>query len=84
LDVVGESVVVVKSGVVYTGSRAAIIAVGMLPYPWRLVRACRVIPWFVRDWGYYFVARHRTAWYGREDEDFCEVPSEALQDKVLR
>ena len=41
----------------------------------------KIIPRFVRNWVYDFVARHRYQWFGKRNS--CRVPTPAEKDRLL-
>jgi len=41
-------------------------------FPWNLIRIFRIIPKFIRDKIYRFVAKNRYQWFGKSDQ--CMVP----------
>ena len=68
-----RSVVLVSGGKRYERSAAAIrIALG-LRFPWPLAGILFVVPRFLRDPVYDWVARNRKRWFGTRDT--CYVPS---------
>jgi len=70
----GETVILENNGRRYERSTAAIrIAMG-LRFPWPLLGVLLVIPRFMRDPVYRWVARNRTRWFGRTES--CSMPPE--------
>jgi len=61
----GREIVSVKSD-------AALAAFRYLGLPWSLLAAFRIVPHFIRDRVYDFVARNRYQWFGRYDS--CPLP----------
>lgn len=68
-------------GTLYLRSTAALRIVRHLRQPWPLLYAFVLIPRFVRDPIYNWVARHRYAWFGRRD--MCELPPPDLHSRFL-
>ncbi len=65
-----------------TGSDAIIRAGGHLSAPWGpITRIGHVIPRFLREPLYKWVASNRIAWFGRGD--LCGIPDEKLRAKLL-
>jgi predicted DCC family thiol-disulfide oxidoreductase YuxK len=60
-------------GTVVTESSAAIRAIAALGGAWSLMSAFLVVPRFLRDFVYRWVAAHRYLWFGRRDN--CRIPS---------
>ena len=71
-----QSVIVVADGRSYTRSRAVLEVVRVLSWPWPIVYAAILIPCFIRDWMYVVISSHRYQWFGRVENDFCEVNSD--------
>ena len=75
------SVVLVEDGRAYQRSTAALRIAWRLRFPWPLFAALVVVPRFVRDVVYDFVARHRYRWFGKKD--VCMVPTPELRARFL-
>lgn len=67
------TVVLVVGDHVYERSTAALHLASRLRWPWRLVQVGWVLPRFVRDAMYGYVARHRYAWFGKKEA--CRIPT---------
>jgi predicted DCC family thiol-disulfide oxidoreductase YuxK len=76
-----RTIVLVEQGTVHVRSGAALRIARRLAGPWRLAALFLVVPAFVRDAVYDWVARHRYAWFGRSDA--CEMPSGAVRERLL-
>jgi predicted DCC family thiol-disulfide oxidoreductase YuxK len=76
-----DSVVLVARARVWTRSAAAIEVLCRLGFPWSLAAVARVLPRPIRDALYDLVARHRYAWFGREDR--CLLPTPELKARFL-
>lgn len=77
-----DSVIVVADGKAYTKSRAILEVLRVLSWPWPVLYSVILVPLFIRDWMYSVIARHRHQWFGREENDFCEI-NHGLDDKLL-
>jgi len=66
---------------IYTRSGAAIRAIALTGGIRRLTLAALVVPWFMRDWFYNFVARRRYKWFGALDA--CRLPKPGEREKFL-
>jgi predicted DCC family thiol-disulfide oxidoreductase YuxK len=42
-----------------------------------------IVPYFLRDWGYKFIAQRRYKWFGRQAEDSCMLPTAELKSRFL-
>ena len=76
-----DTMVLVEGDAVFTKSTAALRILRRLGGIGRLAYAFIVIPRFVRDWVYTFVARNRYSWFGKRDE--CMVPTPDLKSRFL-
>ena len=70
-----DTVIVVEGDVVLMRSDAAITALTRLGGLWSFAALLGVVPGFVRDAVYAFVARHRLAWFGTREA--CRLPTPA-------
>jgi predicted DCC family thiol-disulfide oxidoreductase YuxK len=76
-----DSVVLVENGQVYTHSEAVLRIAGRLGGLWPVLSAGRVLPRFLRDAVYRWVARHRYQWFGRQES--CLLPTPELKARFL-
>ncbi len=72
----------IADGQALTGSDAIVRAGRHLSAPWGpIAQLGRIVPRFLREPLYRFVARNRIAWFGRKD--LCALPDPALRAKLL-
>ena len=76
-----DSVILIQDGRVLSCSDAAIGIGALLGFPWSLARIGLVLPRFVRDGAYRWVARNRYRWFGKQET--CMVPTAALRGRFL-
>jgi len=76
-----DSVVLVEKGRIYTHSAAVLRIAAGLGGGWRWLALGRVLPAFVRDAIYRWVARNRYRWFGRQDS--CLLPTPELKSRFL-
>ena len=62
-------------------SSAAIAVASKLGFPRNLLVVFYIIPPFIRNWVYDYVARNRYKWYGKKDA--CMIPTPELRSKFL-
>jgi len=74
-------VVLVQDGRVYFRSDAPLRIARGLRFPWPLFTAFVVVPRFVRDWAYDFIAARRYRWFGRRD--VCMIPTPELRSRFI-
>jgi len=75
-----ESIVLIENGRAYTHSQAVLRMARHLP-GWRWLSAFRVVPRFLRDAVYRWVARNRYRWFGRQES--CWLPTPELKARFL-
>jgi predicted DCC family thiol-disulfide oxidoreductase YuxK len=76
-----QSVVLIKSGRVYEKADAALEIARDLGGLWPLLFVLRVLPRFLRDGVYNWIARNRYRWFGRLDA--CRLPTPELRQRFL-
>lgn len=76
-----DSIVLLKNGKLYKKSAAALHIAGGMSGLWPLMSVFFVIPAFLRDIIYDFIARNRYKWFGKQD--VCRVPTPELRAKFL-
>lgn len=70
-----------KKQKVYSKSTAALQVAKQLNFPTKLMAIFLVIPAFVRNWVYNYVAKNRYKWYGKKEA--CMIPTPELKAKFL-
>lgn len=76
-----STIVLVVGGRTHEASGAALRIAARLSFPWFLLAAGLVVPWFLRDIVYYFVAKNRYRWFGKGDA--CRIPTPELRARFL-
>lgn len=76
-----DSFVLVEDGRAYTESTAALKVSRHLSGLWPICHICIVLPHFVRDPLYRFIARNRYRWFGKKDS--CLMPTPELRARFL-
>ena len=76
-----DSIILIKNNKVFIKSDAVLEILKDLPIGWRLLRIGIILPKFMRDWLYDFIAKHRYQIFGKKDE--CPIPPKDVQDKFL-
>jgi predicted DCC family thiol-disulfide oxidoreductase YuxK len=69
-----DSVILIMDKRVYTESEAAIEIANLLPYPWRMAAASKVLPSTWRNHFYRWIVRNRYNWFGKKDA--CRIPTD--------
>ncbi|QDO94832.1 thiol-disulfide oxidoreductase DCC family protein [Formosa sediminum] len=65
----------------YSKSTAALKIASQLNFPINLLSIFLIIPKFIRDYVYDFIAKNRYKWYGKKEA--CMIPTKALKVKFL-
>ena len=76
-----DSVAFVENGHVHTRSTAALRIARKLRFPWPVFYALIVVPRWLRDAGYDWIARHRYHWFGKREA--CMMPTPELRKRFL-
>ncbi len=76
-----DSVVLIDKGKAYTSSSAAIRICKYLDGGWKLCYGLIIIPRFLRNPVYNFIARRRYRWYGKKDS--CMIPTPDVRARFL-
>lgn len=76
-----DSIIFIEDGKVYLKSEAVLGIVRRLGGFWKLLVIFYVIPRFIRDGVYDFIARNRYKWFGKRNE--CMIPTEKLRRRFL-
>lgn len=62
-------------------SEAALKISSDLTFPIKLLAIFIIIPSFIRNWVYEFIANHRYKWFGKKA--FCMIPTPELKNRFL-
>lgn len=76
-----DSLVLIDGDRAFTESSAALRIARRLRFPWPLLAVFLLVPAFLRDPVYRFVARRRYRWFGKQET--CMVPTPALRARFL-
>lgn len=69
-----------EQGISYKSTAALKIA-SKLGFPINLMSIFLIVPAFIRNWVYDYIAKNRYKWYGKKDE--CMIPTPELKSKFL-
>jgi len=76
-----DSMLFLSPRAAFKTSDAAIEIARTLGGAWKLALLLKPLPRVLRDAVYFFVARHRYRWFGREDA--CMMPTAEMKDRML-
>lgn len=76
-----DSFVLIENDKTYDKSTAFLRIVQKLPGGWKLLSGALIIPRFLRDAAYSFVARNRYKWFGKKPS--CMLPEPGISYKFL-
>ncbi|RMG16494.1 MAG: DUF393 domain-containing protein [Bacteroidetes bacterium] len=76
-----ETLYLWENGRLYERSTAVLRIARRLGFPWKLLYGFILIPPFIRDGVYNFIARNRYRWFGRREH--CRLPSPAEQARFI-
>lgn len=76
-----DSIILIEKNTAYTKSTAALKISKSLSRLWPVLYIFKIIPVFIRDWIYDYVAKNRYDWYGKKDS--CMIPTSAIKAKFL-
>jgi predicted DCC family thiol-disulfide oxidoreductase YuxK len=76
-----NSIILVDNNKVYFRSAAALRITGKLSGAWPLLQALLIIPPFIRNAVYDWIARNRYRWFGKKEA--CWIPDVLLKDRFL-
>ncbi len=76
-----DSIVLYEDGKIYEKSTAALRIAKELNGAWFLLYAFIIIPPFIRNFLYNFIAKNRYKWFGKRET--CRLPSQDIQDRFL-
>lgn len=76
-----DSIILVAGDRAYTKSTAALEIARSLGGVYSLLYGFMIVPKFIRNWVYDYVAKNRYKWYGKKES--CMIPTPSLQSKFL-
>lgn len=76
-----DSIILVDGDKAYTKSTAALEIARSLGGLYPLLYGFMVIPKFIRNWVYDYIAKNRYKWYGKKES--CMIPTPELRSKFL-
>lgn len=77
-----NSFIFIEDGVAYTKSTAALRVSKYLNAFWPLIYGFIIVPKFIRDGIYKWIAKNRYKWFGKQGQ--CMVPTSEISDRFLQ
>lgn len=74
-----DTVVLIENDQAHLRSTAILKALGYLPFPHKIAKLNLLIPQFIRDAVYRWIAKNRYQWFGKADT--CRVPTPEIQER---
>ena len=74
-------IVLIENNKIHKKSTAALRISRKLNGGFKLLYAFIIIPTFIRNWVYNYIAKNRYKWFGKKDS--CMIPSEKLKDRFI-
>lgn len=75
------TIILVEDGKCFVKSAAILRVFRHLGFPWMVFTLFLVLPRFLRDFGYDFVANNRYRWFGKMDA--CPLPKPEWRDRFI-
>ncbi len=76
-----DSIILIDGNNSYVKSSAALNIARYLSGGWPLLYGFMIVPAFIRNWVYDYIAKNRYNWYGKRDS--CMIPTSELKNKFL-
>ncbi len=76
-----DSVLYLKNGILYESSSAALQIARKMDGLWPLLFVFIIVPPFIRDALYRWIAKNRYRWFGKKDQ--CMIPEEGIQNRFI-
>lgn len=76
-----DSIILIDGGKFYIKSSAALHIAKHLSGLYPLLYGFMIVPKFIRNWVYDYVAKNRYRWYGKKES--CMIPTSELKAKFL-
>lgn len=77
----GDSILLYSNGIIYNKSNAVIKIFNDLGFPYNMLKLTIIIPRFLRNSIYAFVAKNRYKWFGKREA--CRIPTKDLLEKFI-
>lgn len=76
-----NTVIYLEDDQIYFRSEAVLRIIKQTHSIYSMAFAFRIIPGFIRDWIYNFIAKNRYFWFGKSDA--CQLPPEDMKERFI-
>ncbi|AMC09955.1 hypothetical protein Lupro_01195 [Lutibacter profundi] len=76
-----DSIILVDNGNIYEKSSAILQISKHLNGGYKLLYCFVIVPKFIRDWVYNYIAKNRYKWFGKKEN--CMVPTPEIKDRFI-
>jgi len=76
-----DSILVIENQHIYSESTAALLIAKRFTGFWKVLQVFWIVPKFMRDFAYQFIAKNRYRWFGKKD--VCMVPTKEIEHRFL-
>ena len=76
-----DSFILIDEGKVYNRSAAGFKVYGKLPWYWKWTQIFWIVPRFITDAAYDFIAKNRYKWFGKKKQ--CMIPTPDVRNRFL-
>ncbi len=76
-----NSVLLIKNGQLFQKSNAALEIARILDGMWPAMYAFKIVPLFIRDFVYNWIAKNRYRWFGKKEE--CMIPTPEMKARFV-
>jgi len=76
-----DSILLIQNNKIYSESTAALLIAKQFTGFWKVLQIFWIVPKFIRDSFYQFIAKNRYRWFGKKD--VCMIPSMKIKNRFL-
>ena len=77
-----DSFIFIDNGKAYKSSSAGLKLYNKLSWHWKWTQLFWIVPKFIRDSIYNFIAKNRYKWFGKKEQ--CMIPTPDVRERFLR
>jgi len=81
IDPLSDSIILIQDGKAFTHSSAVLRVARKLGGAWSFAYILIIVPRFIRDAAYRFIAANRYHWFGKRD--LCMIPTPEVRERFL-